>query len=115
MSTLCSISTNPRCRCLARRNDPRHNDRLKLTGAAILVFRSFNVLAGGPGSLALAFAGLVGSNAMLRIRHYGICARPELLHPPGVDPDFADLLCGETILIRSYEGGVTAWSYDDHL
>jgi hypothetical protein len=28
--------------------------RLKLTGAAILVFR-FNVVAGGPGSLAVAF------------------------------------------------------------
>jgi hypothetical protein len=28
------------------------NERLKLTGAAILVFRAFNVLAGGPGTLA---------------------------------------------------------------
>jgi hypothetical protein len=26
--------------------------RMKLTGAAILVFASFNVVAGGPGSLA---------------------------------------------------------------
>lgn len=30
------------------------NQRLKLTGAAILLFPRFNVIAGGPGSLAWA-------------------------------------------------------------
>src|SRR5262245_35609237 len=36
------------------------NQRLKLTGAAILGFPSFNVVAGGPGGLALAFCGRGG-------------------------------------------------------
>lgn len=33
------------------------NQRLKLTGAAILVFRAFNAISGGPGSLAVPLAG----------------------------------------------------------
>lgn len=52
---------------------------------------------------------------MLFFRHYGICARPELRHAPGVDPEFADYLCDETLLIRIRQGGRTAWSHDDYL